>query len=71
MEIIQSIKKLIEFGALKFDREKRQVWIVKEAFWDEKDEVWKSNFCQNLKMYMDLLWDEQKHGPNLNPIHLY
>jgi hypothetical protein len=71
LEIIKNIKTLIEFGALKFDREKRQVWIVKETFWDSKDDTWKANFCQNLKMYMDITWNADKHGPNLNPIHIY
>ncbi|PRY90563.1 hypothetical protein [Mongoliibacter ruber] len=71
LEIIKSFQKLIELQAMHFDREKREVWIIKEAFWDGKDDNWKANFCQNLKMYMDILWDENKHGVNLNPIHLY
>lgn len=71
LEIISSIQKLIEFKALYFDRKRREVWLVREIFWDQKDDNWKANFCKNLKMYVDINWDEVNRGKNLNPIDIF
>jgi hypothetical protein len=71
MEIVKSIQKLIEFNALHFDREKREVWVLREAFWDGKTAEWQANFAANLKMYIDIAWDADKHGPNILPVHIY
>lgn len=48
MELVQNLKLLEEKGALHINEQTREVHLVREIFWDGKDEKWQRNFGANL-----------------------
>lgn len=54
LNILKSIKKLEEAGALQINRSAREIWMIREMFWDNKDEFWRKNFLINLRTMMDI-----------------
>lgn len=67
LALIQSIKTLQDKGALHIDREKREVHLVREIFWNGKDDTWKNNFAYNLSVLMDV----KEEKPKMLPIGIY
>lgn len=48
LALIQSLKELEEKGALHINEQTREVHLIREIFWDGKDEKWIRNFTANL-----------------------
>lgn len=67
LQLVQSLKKLEESGALRINAETREVHLVKELFWDGKDLAWKKNFTANLYLLMER--HLEKHTGQ--PFHLF
>ncbi len=67
VELVQSMKLLEEKGALHMNEKTREVHLVREIFWDGKDEKWKKNFTSNLHMLMERRLDKSSSLP----IHIY
>lgn len=71
ISIIGAVKKMVDVGALVFDRKDRRVGIVTEMFWEGRSEEWRTNFCQNLHLFMDIQRDAVKYGENLKAIQIH
>ncbi|WBL42397.1 hypothetical protein PBT90_16800 [Algoriphagus halophytocola] len=67
MQLVEHLKLLEEKGALHLDREKREVHLVREIFWDGKDLTWRKNFTANLYFLLERHLD--KHTGQ--PFHIY
>lgn len=67
LAIIQSIKTLQDKGGLHIDRSKREICLIREIFWDKKNEIWRNNFAYNLSVFMDVM--EEK--PKMLPIQIF
>lgn len=67
IKLIQSLKELEEKGALHINKETREIHLVREIFWDGKDEKWRTNFLKNCHFLMER---HEKQNTNL-PIHIY
>lgn len=67
MQLIESLKKMEEAGALHIAHDERGVHLITDLFWEGKDTKWKFNFCKNLSFLMD------RHKPQSSamPIHIY
>jgi len=63
LSIVAAVKKMVDAGAIIFDRETRRVDIVQEIFWQNKTEAWRTNFCQNIKLFMDITQEEENQTP--------
>ena len=63
LQMVQSLKTLQDKGALKIDPETREVWIVREIFWDGKDLNWRKNFTANLYFLMERHLDKHTGKP--------
>jgi hypothetical protein len=48
LALVQSLKELEEKGALHINEQTREVHLIREIFWDGKNEKWKRNFTANL-----------------------
>lgn len=53
LQLVQNLKLLEEKGALHINEETREVHLVRELFWDGKDEKWRRNFTANLYLMME------------------
>lgn len=69
--IVSAVKKMVDAGAIIFDRKERRVGVVTEIFWEGKSEEWRTNFCGNLHLFIDIQRDQEKYGPNLQSIHIH
>jgi hypothetical protein len=67
LKLIQSLKELEEKGALHINKETREIHLVREIFWDGKDEKWRINFLKNCHFLMER---HEKEKSNL-PIYVY
>jgi hypothetical protein len=67
LKLIQSLKELEEKGALHINKETREIHLVREIFWDGKDEKWRINFLKNCHFLMER---HEKEKSNL-PIQVY
>lgn len=67
LALIQSLKQLEEKGALHINEETREVHLIREIFWDGKDERWRRNFTANLYTMME------RHNKVVTgqPYHIY
>jgi hypothetical protein len=67
LKLVSDLKLLEEKGALHINEETREVHLVREIFWDGKDEKWRKNFTANLYMLME------RHLPKHTgePFHIY
>lgn len=67
LELVQNLKLLEEKGALHINEETREVHVVREIFWDGKDEKWRRNFTANLYTMIE------RHNEKLTgqPYHIY
>lgn len=67
LKLIQSLKELEEKGALHINKESREIHLVREIFWDGKDEKWRKNFLKNCHFLMER---HEKENSKL-PIQVY
>lgn len=67
LRLVQDLKTLEEKGALHINEETREVHLVREIFWDGKDEKWKRNFTANLYMLMERHLEKYTG----QPFHIY
>lgn len=67
LQLVQSLKKLEEAGALHINRDARQVHLVRSMFWDGKADSWKLNFCRNCHFLMERHQDIK----STLPVHFY
>lgn len=67
LELVQNLKLLEEKGALHINEETREVHLVRQIFWDNKDEKWRQNFTANLYTMIE------RHNKELTnqPYHIY
>lgn len=67
LALIESLKELEEKGALHMNEQTREVHLVREIFWDGKDEKWRKNFTSNLYMLME----RRLERSSSEPFHIY
>ncbi len=67
LELVQNLKLLEDKGALHINEETREVHLVREIFWDGKDQKWKKNFTGNLYTMIER---HNKKSTGL-PYHIY
>lgn len=53
LELVQNLKQLEEKGALHINEQTREVHLIREIFWDGKDEKWRKNFTANLYIMIE------------------
>lgn len=66
-QLVQNLKKMEESGALHLDREKREIHLVRQIFWDGKDLAWRRNFTANLYFLLERHLDKNTG----QPFHIY